>query len=357
MLKKTSFFYVVAVALLWTLIEWLRGIGELGVPGGFIAYTQYLNSYFIQIASIGGIHLVSFIIVLFNIAAAKFFTGQNNRLPILIAIFLVSFSYSYGYQMVHDYDLLPKERSMKIGIIQPNFDQGLKMIRGNNYSMLAQLESMTKDNSVSKPDIVVWPETAIMSNLKYDGRSLAVLQNITKTNKCLLIVGAYSFEKGLHNSMYFIAPDGAIIGRYDKEHLMPFGEYLPLKSLVYPLLKSTGYFEQDQTGSEFIKPVTYGTINIGPAICFETLFSGLIRKRAKNSDVIISITNDAWFGTSFGAYQHIMAAPFRAIENRRNFVQVANTGISAVVDPMGRFIIKTALNAKTQITSTIYLNN
>jgi apolipoprotein N-acyltransferase len=152
-----------------------------------------------------------------------------------------------------------------------------------------------------------------------------------------------------------VAPDGGVTGRYDKVHLVPFGEYVPLKhllSFVGKMVAQVGDFSVGERG----RTLAWGDDNpaIGVQICFEIIFPGLSRSLVKNgAGVLVNLTNDAWFGKSSAAYQHLSMAVFRAVENRRSLVRCANTGISAFVDPAGRILVYTALFEDAVVARTV----
>jgi apolipoprotein N-acyltransferase len=157
------------------------------------------------------------------------------------------------------------------------------------------------------------------------------------------------------NSAYLIAPDGEVVGRYDKAHLVPFGEYVPLRNW-FPFLGKIVEVVGDFTAGEKGQILTWNDNPIGILICFEIIFPDLARKLKKNdARLLITITNDAWFGRSSAPYQHLSMATFRAVENRVAIARAANTGISAFIDPVGRITRQTSLFQTTTLSASVPL--
>ncbi|MFH1076270.1 MAG: apolipoprotein N-acyltransferase, partial [Pseudomonadota bacterium] len=163
--------------------------------------------------------------------------------------------------------------------------------------------------------------------------------------------GEYSY----YNSAYLIAPGGEIKGRYDKTHLVPFGEYVPLRRW-FPFLGKIVEAVGDFSSGEKNQPLLLGNRPVGVLICFEIVFTELGRNLKKNgAELLVTITNDAWFGTSSAPYQHLSMAVFRGIENRVAIARSANTGISALIDPAGRIIKQTHLFQDASISGNLPL--
>lgn len=354
-----SFLWVLAPAVIWTLFEWLRSLGPYGITGGGLGYSQALFIPLIQIASFTGVYGISFIIVLFNTALTPLFIEQGSILErfkkqllttiaILILIFLVCF---YGIVKVNISPPHPEVNGLRIAIIQANIPQKEKLDYGLVNKIFDTHLKLSHEILPAKPQVIIWPETAITDYLMENAVLLSRLKKFTFKNSCHLIVGApyFSQDGKIFNSLIAFSPKGNVIQRYDKKHLVPFGEYLPLRPLFYPLLKHTGnLFEEDFDSNPDVKPLPVKDYISAATICFESTFPYIVRKRLKHGgDFILVVTNDAWFGDSPAAKQHFYSGVFRAIENGSYLVQVANTGISGVVDPFGRILKKTKLGERT----------
>ncbi len=343
------------VPLIWVVVEIARSCGEFGVPGGVLGYSQYLNVPVIQISAVFTVFGVSFLIVMFNTALAFLMngTGRTKAIPFIIAAVIAGSSLVYGYSAVK-YAGGPQGEPLNISVIQPNITQKDKLDPGQKYEHLHVLIKMTENASRSGPDLIIWPETAVMAYLDRDKDASDSVAGAAKRSGAWLLAGAFLSQAGKpRNSAVLFSPGGEMVSSYSKEHLVPFGEYLPFRDILYPLLRGTGYYENDQESSRYSVPIS-GPVKIGPMICFESLLPSLARKRSMNSDILVTLTNDAWFFSSAALDHHIMAAPFRSVENRKYFIQAANTGISAITDPYGRFILKSEKQKRQAITAEIF---
>jgi len=195
----------------------------------------------------------------------------------------------------------------------------------------------------------VWPETALPFFPENDPLFSAVRHWVDK-NDIWLLTGAPYFELNpdlrhaykhavkYYNSALLVDPSGKVSGRYEKVHLVPFGEYVPLRKLLSflePLVESVGNFAVGRSG----KPLAMHGAKIGLLICYESIFPDLARKRVlAGADILVNITNDAWYGRSSAPYQSFSMAALRAVETRRSLIRAANTGISGFVDPVGRVV-------------------
>jgi apolipoprotein N-acyltransferase len=248
----------------------------------------------------------------------------------------------------------------RIAVVQGNIDQAIK------WNPAFQIDTVQKYNRLSSsiidqgPDLIVWPESATPFYFLYDIKpSELVLDGIQQTAKDYLI-GSPSFvrkDEVVHyfNSAYLISPKTKTMGKYDKTHLVPFGEYVPFKKwlpFLGKIVAQVGDFESGKKGNT----LSWKNHRIGVQICYEIIFPGLSRAMVRNNAaLLINITNDAWFGKTSGPYQHFSMTVFRAVENRRSLVRAANTGISGFIDPAGRVMASTALLKEAAVTQTVPL--
>jgi len=353
---------VLLVPLLWAFFEYLRCIGPFASAGALMGYTQHDNLPMIQIARWVKVYGVSFVVVMMNMVIANFIMTRgkfkDNWSNVAFAGAVVCISLIYGGFELSRADRPFAGKAVKVSVIQPSLDQAFKMNPVNSFLMLDLMCKMSVSARSESPDIIIWPETAVMNFPERVPGVMSRLSDTARSTGAYLITGAFSYEKGnLYNSVFCVSPDGRITSRYDKEHLMPFGEYLPFRVLLYPMLRDTGYFDQDQSPNHCPVSLQAGNCRIGTMICFESLFSDIAAERAKNADFLLTVTNDAWFGNSSAAQQHIIAGSFRAIENRKYFIQAANNGISALIDPWGRVVAKTGLWDRGALDFVIYPDN
>jgi apolipoprotein N-acyltransferase len=347
----------ILVPVLWVAIEWLRAWGPFGVTGGDVGYSQAQFLPLIQIASFTSVYGVSFLVVLANAAiadvAATFRSPENGGLKpaatfLIFALLLVAGACVYGELEIR-HSTFDIRHFPRIALIQPNIDQMDKMNPRLVMPIYEIQEEMTRQAATLEPEIIIWPETAVLSYIERDPRLLSRLRQLAKEVDAWLVIGTPHYDDSgkIYNSIISVSPSGEIVSRYDKERLVPFGEYLPFRPLLYPFLKYTRYYEEDFDGNPDPQPVMAGGYRIAAAVCFESTFPDLIRRRAaKGCDFILTITNDAWFNDSSAPYMHLNNGIFRAIENRKYFVQVGNTGLSAIVDPCGRILKMSRLKEK-----------
>jgi apolipoprotein N-acyltransferase len=157
------------------------------------------------------------------------------------------------------------------------------------------------------------------------------------------------------NSAFLLSPDGKIAGKYDKVHLVPYGEYVPLRKFfpfINKLVAGIGDFRKGEGNN----PIKFGNHALGILICYEGIFPELSREyKEKGANLLVNITNDAWFGRTSAPYQHLSMTVFRAVENRTFLVRSANTGISAIISPSGKIIKKTGLFERTVLRGSVKL--
>lgn len=354
---------IILIPLAWTLIEWIRTLTPFGVAAGGLGYTQVQVLPILQIASVFSIYGISFLIVLINLLIFSFLESlnQTRKAIILALVTIVLFGgiYYWGHLEINKE---PKsDRSIKISLIQPNISQEKKLSSNYNSFSINRLFDLTKQAAQTKPDIIIWPETAITIYLLDNPVLLKDIKSLAKEANAYLVLGIpyYVDEKHIYNSLIAISPDGKTIGPYSKQHPVPFGEYLPFRPLLKPFLKSIkNFFDYDYSGDPNPKLIEIKNIKFGPLICFESTFSSLASQRSRQgAQVLLAITNDAWFNDSSALEKHFNMGIMRAVENRKYFIQGANTGISGVVDPYGRVRQKSKINNIEILTFNLPINN
>ncbi len=357
-------FWIFAPSVIWVSLEWIRSLGPYGVTGGGLGYSQAFFIPLIQIASVTGVYGISFLIVFFNSVLTFLFIEKGSiverfkkqLIAVLILAFLAIVVFSYGRAKIaeHKYE---KREGLVVAIIQANVPQKEKLRYSQTYRIFNEHLGLSDEVVKYSPDVIIWPETAVTDYLLENAGMLSKLRDFIDKNRCYLIVGApyFSADSKIFNSLIVFSPQGEASGRYDKRHLVPFGEYLPLRSLFYPILRHTGnLFEEDYDSNPISKLLTIKGYVAAANICFESTFPYIVRSRVKRGgDFILVATNDAWFGNSPAAKQHFYSGVFRAIENGSYLVQVANTGISGDIDPLGRVIKRTKLGIRETLIVSV----
>ena len=371
--------------LLWTCLEFLRSYALTGFPWSSLGYSQYNFLYFIQIADITGIYGISFLVCAFNGAISDIFIIKKrvserplySRIPtiggfIILSVLLLG-TFLYGHFRIKEQR---EGNNVRAAIIQGNIEQDKKWDEAFQDEVISVYKKLSLEASRFSPDIIVWPETAIPFYFGRDfNRTKDLLEFQKKLNSYLLfgsvLIKEYEVDKkdigsraeyGYTNSAILLNKDGNLSYNYDKIHLVPFGEYVPLKKILFFIDKLVVGVGDFIPGKSYIKADTpFG--GFGTLICYEIIFPGLVRKFYTNGgDFIINITNDAWFGKTDGPYQHFSMAVFRAVENRKPVVRAANTGISGFIDSNGKILSTTGLferdflvrDIKSDKTKTFY---
>jgi apolipoprotein N-acyltransferase len=243
-------------------------------------------------------------------------------------------------------------------VIQPNISQDVKLDFGLAYDIVTIHESLSRAALPGKPQVIIWPETAVTTYLFESTKILGDVKKLVKQSRAYYLIGTpYRERDRIYNSVVAFSRTGEVIARYDKQRLVPFGEYLPMRPLFYQVLQENPLFAEDYSGNPDPKVIDLGIAKVGVVVCFESTFPYLVRDRIKRgAQFILVATNDAWFFDSAALYQHIQAARMRAVENRVYVVQAANTGISAVIDPLGRIVKRTSIEQPTVMMGRILVH-
>jgi len=364
-------------AVVWVALEFIRAKLFTGFPWGLTGYSQYLYTNLIQIADITGVYGISFLIVVVNFVLAMGWHQLENRTVssenkkseaafvivwAIVLMLVIKGILLYGHER-----LTTVERRMAnaphrvVSVIQGNIPQAEKWddaYKEKTVSTYCQLSR--KAPLGQRRDLIIWPETALPFYYTWDeGISEQVNHCIRKINTWFLIgspafslLGKNTFK--FFNRAYMVTPQGTVTGTYDKIHLVPFGEYVPFGKYLTFLDKLTSQAGDFSPGTADAKPLAFRENHAGVLICFEIIFPKLVSNVVKNgADLLVTMTNDAWFGRSSAPLQHFSMAVFRAVENRRSVARAANTGISGFIDPMGRITGRTALFQKAALTQSV----
>lgn len=367
--RKRGMRMVLMAPPLWTCLEYLKAHLFSGFPWEDLAHSQHGHLSLIQIADITGTYGITFLIVLLNCILydcirALFLSPGETRRPslseIAVGIGLLLLVFGYGtYRIDSLKEAETGSDSLKIMIIQGNIDQSVKWTREFQAETLNIYKKLSVDASSDGASLIVWPETAMPFYFQdYDERARDVVEVARKTGSWLLF-GSPAYDRGgkkglsFYNSAYLLAPDGSISGRYDKIHLVPFGEYIPLRRVLFFVDKLVAGAGDFKPGGEIV-PLLMDDNRIGTLICYEGIFPGISRQyRRKGAGLLVNITNDAWYGNTSAPYQHMTMAIFRAIENRAYLIRAANTGISAIVNPDGTIVSMMGLFERGVLEGTV----
>ncbi|MFZ7111062.1 MAG: apolipoprotein N-acyltransferase [Desulfatiglandales bacterium] len=347
---RGSRFGLFLIACGWVGLEYMRANVLTGFPWCLLGYSQYRMLTLIQMADLMGVYGLSFLIIFANalIYALLFdrtFSAKGFlKWEAVCTGLLLAFALIYGHQRISGLENPDKTRpSFTAAIVQGNVDQSVKWHPQYQQKTIEDYERLTLKASAFHPALVVWPETAVpfffQDGSEYTERVIQIVRKIHAE----LIFGspAYTRENGAiryHNRAYSLSSTGEISGFYDKTHLVPFGEYVPMSRFfpfVHRLVPAAGDFASGDKNT----PLKLSRFTAGTLICFEIIFPELARAQTNaGADLLINLTNDAWFGMTSAPFQHLSMAVFRAVENRRFLIRSANTGFSAFVSPLGEII-------------------
>ncbi len=357
--------FFISAPLLWTALELSRTYVISGFPWALLGYTQYRLIPVIQIADITGVYGVSFLIVLVNVSVTEFLVSRKNWTAIAVAIFAIALTLGYGFFKLRSAEL---SDSINVSVVQGNIEQSKKWDPAYQSEVVAVYKTLTLESLKERPDLVIWPETA--TPFHFDGRFnndkplTDDLITFVKQNKVPLLFGSpvYTILPNRHiisrNSAFFLSGEGQVVAQYSKIHLVPYGEYVPLKTIFFFINKLTQALGDTEAGHTYtLMTVPYGDqgqrkeTKFCTVICYEIIFPNLVRRFVEQgASLITTITNDAWFGKTAAPYQHFSMAVFRAVENRVPVARAANTGISGFIDAQGRILGTTRIFTQAYLT-------
>ena len=251
----------------------------------------------------------------------------------------------------------PSTDPIAVRLVQTNISLDQPWKQPDSEQLLDELGNLSTSDAI-RPKLVVWPETPAPFYLNEDAGFRARMQGIARKLGGYFLVGYIdAVGEGPSNSAGLLDPKGDQVSRYDKMHLVPFGEYVPFKRLLFFAESLTRQVGEFVPGTEYTIAPLDGH-RISTAICYESIFPDLVRRFVKHgSELLVVITNDGWFGESSAPYQHLRMGVVRSVENRRYMVRTANTGISAIIDPYGRIEAGTPIGVRTILDGTAHFRS
>jgi apolipoprotein N-acyltransferase len=372
MSKRTGIPSYIIAPVLWVFMEYLRGRigGFLALPWGFLGHSQYQNLPVIQITSITGVYGVSFLIVMVNVVLSEVILSRFRTFkPVMAVMIIFGVTLSYGFSVLsrhHSGDRVP------ITVIQGNIAIDEKLDEALQRRILDKQTLLTREALTSAdPSLIVWPEGAVRGLLKRNPLLLNAVTSLARESNAYLLVGSSRYPKlgqrifqsenmreldvedlkdlgpgekvyikrKFYNSAFLISPTEGLEGQYNKIRLLPFAEYLPYRDMLpWPeRYKKTDNYTPGKEQTVF----RLEDVALSVLICWENIFPDLFRAFVKKgAQVMINITNEAWFGETAAPYHFLSMSVLRAVENRVSVVRAANTGISCFIDPYGRIVGK-----------------
>ena len=383
-LRLSEKYLYLCVPFVWTGVEYFRTLGVLGFPWCSLAYTQSYYLSLIQYVSYSSVYGVSFWVATINVIIFSLLRNLANikKLILYFAILIILFiiPWIYGKIVVPNEQNAPEEK-IRVALIQGNIDPYMKWDNAFLESNLKIYAELTRTAAAFDPQLIIWPETAVPDFLRISSLYLTKLRELLSELDVPLITGAPDYQYlnshiyETYNAAFLLKPNHEGFDVYHKTHLVPFGERVPftesipfLKDFLESLEMGEGNFSPGKKIVSFNVPVNlkranqddgsgqFTFIGVPVVICFESLFPELVRKFIlAGADIMVIITNDAWFKRSAAPFHHAQIAVFRAIENRVSIARCANTGVSMFIDPYGRTQQASRIFEKTILVDDIRL--
>jgi len=347
----------------WVAFDFIRSFLFSGFAWAMLGHSQFRTLPLIQIADLAGVYGITLLIVLANIVlyrALRALSGATVPYPVksaVVLLFLLCATLFYGFNHLNKTE--PDHgKPLRIALIQGNIPQDVKWSPAFREQTINTYERLTREAAKGGVDLIVWPESAVPFFFQDEPREAARLRNLARElNACLLFGSpAHELRNGKStflNSAFLLSPHGETLGRADKLHLVPLGEYIPLGrflTFINKLVVGIGDFSPGESAV----PLDTGNTKLGIQVCYEVIFPELARQYVQaGARVLVAITNDAWFGRSSAPYQHLAISTFRAIETRTPLIRAANTGVTAIVDHNGYISTMTGLFVEAYRTGEI----
>lgn len=346
--------WAISGAALWVGLEMILARIFGGFPWDLLGVSQYQLSPLIQIASVAGVYGVSYLVVWFSLSLVSAGVMMIRR-PTLRSVWIgemvlpllaVAVVFHVGLRQVHQET--PTGRSLKVTLIQPSIPQTLIWDSTRDEERFQDLIRLSEQALTNKPDLLIWPEAAVPKLLRYFDEMIQPITRLARDHHVWMIIGADDMEprpgstkpedREFFNCSFLVSPEGKLVERYKKRNLVIFGEYIPL-TRWFPFLKwftpiEGGFTPGDRPGRFELKDLGVKTSVL---ICFEDVFPQLARRDVEDdTDFLVNLTNNGWFGESAAQWQHAATALFRAVENGVPLIRCSNNGLTCWVDAHGR---------------------
>jgi apolipoprotein N-acyltransferase len=346
----------------WVATEFARGYLFGGFPWVPLGNSQVTVLPVAQLASVFGVYGLSALVVFVNatLAYALLTDGRKKMIAIAAAVVVLASIGGWGARRLADGSLTREGTPLRVGLIQGNIAQEDKWDPGQAQRIFTTYIAMTRDAVRRGAEFVVWPESSTPFMFEEDEVGEIAMRDLSREVQVPILFGSDQVDRAggstrLFNAAFLITPEGETAAVYRKMHLVPFGEYIPFKRWLYfvsPLVEQLAEFSPGT--SMVMLPV--GPHLVSTAICYEVVYPALMRQAvAGGSQLLTTITNDAWYGQSSAPYQHFELASMRAIEQGRYLARAANTGISGVIDPYGRVVRRSGIFEQEGVVEDVRL--
>ncbi len=326
-----------------------------GFPWALLGYSQVRVTPVAQAASVAGVYGLSMLLAFTSAALAYAFVARRRRfVPAIAAVAVVAGTFAWGAARVSRAALTREGEPIAVGVVQGNISQDEKWTPSLRDAIMRRYIDLSRAALAEGARLVLWPESSLPFYFEVDRAGVEPIRRLAREGGAAFLIGSDQIEQvqfvagnapreRYYNAAFLVLPDGLTGAVYRKMHLVPFGEYVPLKDLLFfvaPLVEAVSDFSAGDAPTTL--PVAGHVAST--AICYEVVYPRLIAGMVdRGSELLTTITNDAWFGESSAAYQHFDQAAMRAIEQGRYLARAANTGISGFVDPYGRVMTETTL--------------
>lgn len=358
--------FALACACMWTLSEWIRSLGMMGSQWGCIAYALLPCTELLQPAEFVGVYGLCFLVAALSavfalsLAAAIKGSWRSCLGSGLLGIACVLGWFYFGTQFAELWTKrMQDERnwgSLPVAIVQGNVNWREKQSLDGLRRTLEVHMAMTKASMRHRPKLIAWAEASIPAPLNEWDEASSTLRELARRSSVDMLIGAVEREQSsgkIYNACYGLRADGVFVGTYRKLKLVPFGEFVPLRDR-FKLLERIAAHERDFSHGEGVTPLRLSRVSAAIAICFDSLFPWVTQLQArKNANVLVIITNDEWFWGSWMARHHAAVAKLRAIECRLYLIRAANSGVSCIIDPVGRIVAELPLRQRRTLHGAI----
>jgi apolipoprotein N-acyltransferase len=331
-----SYLQIVFPAALWVALEYVHTYYLSGLPWPIVGAWQWKFLPLIQISEYTGIYGVSFLVLLINVSVVEWYRTRRWQVAApALAIFV--FVNIFGLARMQHFSGIEKPR-VKVAVIQGSIAQYKKWDKAFVGEIMDTYTTLVRTAAKEAPDLLVWPETAVPGYYPHEQIMQSWVEGMVRETKTYNLVGMPFNDGGtsFYNSSVLFDPDAKILQRHNKTHLVPFGEYIPLRSILWPGLGIYNALADLTPGKNFTV-FEARSMRFGTSICTENFFGDTMRRIVKNgAEFLINQTNDGWFIRTNGHQEHFIFNVFRAIENRRTILVCGNTGLSGIVNPVGQ---------------------
>ena len=349
----------------WVATEYWRGSYIMGgFPWVPLGNSQVTVLPIVQLASVAGVYGLSLLVATVNALLALALVSAGRRRHVLLgaAVAVPLLCAAGGIVRLREGSLLTAGEPLTVGLVQPNIAQATKWDSSQARRIFTTHVAITRDVARRGAQFVLWPESSLPFRFDDHAEGRAALEELARDLDIHLLFGADELVEGTtsYNSAFLLSPEGERLAVYRKIHLVPFGEFIPYGDWMRffpPLVETLGGFAPFAPGDEVVM-LPIGATAASTAICYEVVYPALIaRAVAQGSQLLTTITNDGWYGTSSAPYQHFEMAAMRAVEQGRYLVRAANTGISGIVDPYGRARERAAIFEEAGLVGEVRLLN